>query len=157
HPALTRARADALRGRLLDERHYHHDRVVGGGDADVVDSNGAPVLYLRHRAVNRPFLGPGVLAALRPAATPSKNQGDLPSGIIGYYDRGRSWPYCRCCPFTRDRPDLWAVLLPLLVETDRLYKVVAPGPYAAQQRYAALCHPDFMIRGTVFSTVTVNR
>jgi hypothetical protein len=79
------------------------------------------------------------------------------SAIIGYFDRqGGRHPFCRATRFTADEVDRWATVLPLIDRSNELFRTALPQRYAAQKAACDATHPDWVIRNTVFSTVTVN-
>lgn len=150
---LSEVEASSLKGTRLGAAHY--DEVLVGEDVDVFKEDGNPLFVLRHRALPGP-LCEEVLPALRRVARPSENRGGLRTGIVGYFDRGRSWRYCRVTPFTRDDRAGWRDVVGLFREVDRIYQDNLPAAYADQRRFVDLTHPDFVIPGTVFTTGTVN-
>ena len=80
----------------------------------------------------------------------------VPSGIVGYYDRQPRMNYCRATAFNIDHQEEFEDARPLIVAVDRAFRAGAPDRYAAQQAIAHETHPDWVIRGTTFSTITVN-
>jgi hypothetical protein len=79
------------------------------------------------------------------------------SGIMGYMDRYARMPYCRKTAFNMDHPELFAAAMPYIQHVSELFKQHAPDRYAAQQAMCAKTSPDFIIPGTVYTTITVNR
>lgn len=79
------------------------------------------------------------------------------SAIIGYYDRHVRWPYCRATAFNLQEPEKFEQLLPFVHEIDACFAAHAPERYAAQRAVIARTHPAWVIPGTVFSTITVNK
>jgi hypothetical protein len=78
------------------------------------------------------------------------------SAIVGYYGRTGRHPYCRQTAFTQNEPQRWANVLPLVHEVSDHMKDVLPKKWAIQDAFAKTVSQDFRIRGTVFSTLTVN-
>lgn len=78
------------------------------------------------------------------------------SGIVGYMDRGKRFPYCRLTAFDMGNPEALPGALPLLQEIDTVFANNMPDRYAAQLAYVQKTSPDFFIHGTAFTTVTVN-
>jgi hypothetical protein len=136
---------------LPDTRSY--DRVLAGGDAPVLDAAGEPVLVLRRRAL---AAGTRTLPALRRAAVRSGHRGGLRSGTFGYMERGAGRPCGWLTRLARAQPDLWEPLVRLARELDAVYRETLPASYRQQRRFARLTHPDFLLPGTVFTTLTVN-
>lgn len=78
------------------------------------------------------------------------------SMIVGSVDPMGQKIHCRTTAWTGRHLDEWATLHPLLrTVADRLAEHV-PDRYAAQLAAATISHPDWIIPGTPFSTVTVN-
>lgn len=94
------------------------------------------------------------------------------SSIIGYYDqvdrnlyrrasvksrmkKGIKPPICRMTKFTKEEPEKWNQVLPLIKSINQQFKKLIPDRYQKQfQR--ALKTPNFIIPETAFSTVTIN-
>lgn len=103
---------------------------------------------------------------LRPDGSLSKNsrtmddEGNVArvkSGVMGYFDRqGGYHPYCRAVAFTGHEADLWGELQPLFQAAARAYAEAAPKRYATQLEAAKKVHPDWVVKGTPFTTFTVN-
>lgn len=79
------------------------------------------------------------------------------SGIIGFFERSTRYPYCRACAWNLNNPDKWEHLVPMVREVDELLAKHAPEQYKRQADIAAKTHPDFLIPGTHFSTLTINK
>jgi hypothetical protein len=79
------------------------------------------------------------------------------SGILGYFERTPRFPYCRACAWNLDHPECWEKIIPLVQNVDELFKHHAPDRYEKQAQYIDKCHPDFLIKGTKFTTLTLNR
>lgn len=81
----------------------------------------------------------------------------IASAIVGYFDRmGGRFPFCRATAFTAQEAEQWAVVVPLAQRVATAYQELAPTRYAAQAAAAAECKPEWIIKGTPFSTLTVN-
>ena len=79
------------------------------------------------------------------------------SGVIGFYDRYPRIPYCRKCAWNLDNPDDFNACLPLFQRVNEIHFEVAPVEWASQNEYAKKTHKDFLIPGTIYTTVTVNK
>ena len=95
------------------------------------------------------------------------------SNIAGYYDRPDRNEYnkkynnktkknntkavdmCRITKFTKDEPEKWKSVIPLVKEADKLFKNLVPDRYRIQIARANKT-PDFQIAKTAYSTITVN-
>ena len=80
----------------------------------------------------------------------------VPSAIVGFFDRNQRFPYCRMTAFNLDHEPEFERGRPFVQAVDRMFRDSCPERYAAQQAVAATT-PDFTIRGTSFSTITLNR
>lgn len=79
------------------------------------------------------------------------------SGIVGFFERTPRFPYCRACAWNLQNPKSWQMLFPMVKEVDDLFKKHAGERYEKQKRVAEKTHPDFLIPGSYFSTLTVNK
>jgi hypothetical protein len=89
----------------------------------------------------------------------SQTRESLPveSGIVGFFDRYVRIPFCRQTAFNANHPEKFSHALPLLQEVSELFRQHIPDRYAAQAARCAVTQPEWVIPGTVFTTVTVNR
>jgi hypothetical protein len=170
--------AAALKATFLDGRHY--GTLLGGADADVYKPDGSPLLLFRHRALPawvceqaypdlwraaRSTSNRGTAAgAKRPARV--KRDGTLSrttyaepveSGVIGYFDRNARFPYCRTTAYTARQVGGWARVQPFIRAVNAVFRTELSDRYEAQLAAVRQTPPDYVIRGTVFTTVTVNR
>lgn len=99
------------------------------------------------------------MLAIRPDGTLSNTDYArlVKSGVVGYYDRYPRIPYCRMTAFNTDHYDEFRAAYPYLAAIDNLYRVLVPDAYARQRAMVERTAQDFVIRGTAFTTVTVNR
>lgn len=106
---------------------------------------------------------PGFISGTR--ARPLKEDGtvsntnyaqQVDSGIIGYMDRNARFPYCRQTAFTQKHVEKWDAALPFIRGVNQVFSKYAPERYAVQKEVVDRTSPDFVIKGTVFTTVTVN-
>ena len=79
------------------------------------------------------------------------------SGIIGYFERTARMPFCRACAWNLNNKDEWSHLFPLIREVDERFKETDPEHHEKQRSFANKAHSDFVIEGTMFSTLTVNK
>lgn len=83
--------------------------------------------------------------------------GEVVSGIIGFFERTVRFPYCRPSAYTLENPEGFANILPLFQEASQTYERVLPEKYAYQKGFIDKSSPDFVIPGTIFSTITINK
>lgn len=79
------------------------------------------------------------------------------SSIIGYYDRYPRINFCRKTAFTEKNPKLFSQCLPMIQKVDALFKKYLPFRYNIQKEVADNTSRDFIIDGTTFTTVTLNK
>lgn len=79
------------------------------------------------------------------------------SGIIGFMDRYPRTPYCRQCSWNQHNPEGFQNLLPAFQEVSEKFREVWPEKWSVNKSAADRTHKDFVIPGTVFTTVTVNK
>ena len=79
------------------------------------------------------------------------------SGIAGYFDRYVRYPYCRETAFTADQPARWEAILPYVQRVSEVFRKTVPDRWAAQKAICDKTRPEWIIPGTVFTTVTINK
>lgn len=175
----------SLLGHHPTDDHYDPDKLLGGEPADVYKPDGS--LLLRYRPEALPLaLCEAVRPTLRDAARLTNNRGlaagrfsdgstrqpqlkpngtlttttyarKVHSDVVGYMDRTRRHPYCRTTHFSRK--DLfgfrWVVTLAQAV--DEVFARECPDRHAAQMRRVGCTPAEWVIPGTSFTTVTVNK
>jgi hypothetical protein len=77
------------------------------------------------------------------------------SGAVGYYEKARQLP-CRLTSFTRKHLQKYEKGLPFFQRLSELYGELVPEKYLCQKARTEE-NPDYVIPGTVFSTVSVNK
>lgn len=174
--ATTQGQSEFLGRKATDE---DYDRLVDE-DAEIVREDGSLLCILKKKSLSREASAKAwtVLSKMNPV---SRNRGlasgedreayirkdgavsnthiaePVNSGIIGFFERTPRFPYCRACAWNLHDPAGWEDLNPLIREVDALFKANAPARYELQARVAKKSHPDFLIPGTHFSTLTVNK
>jgi len=79
------------------------------------------------------------------------------SGIAGWYDRYPRIPWGRATSYTEQNPDKFAKSYPYLQKLASAFEEMLPWRYNNQKRAADKVDPKFLVPGTPFSTITVNR
>lgn len=79
------------------------------------------------------------------------------SSVVGYFDRYPRRDYCRACAWNYTNPEKWDAAVPMIQEISHLFSQYAKEKYLYQEEVASQVKPDWLIPGTVFSTVTVNK
>jgi hypothetical protein len=78
-------------------------------------------------------------------------------GIIGYMDRTVMMPYCRKTAYTKNEFEKFKKAIPFIKEVDDKYKKLIPEKWEIQNQYAKATDNNYVIEGTTFTTVTVNK
>lgn len=79
------------------------------------------------------------------------------SGVAGWYDRYPRIPYGRATSYTEKHPELFAKAYPFLQSLNRGFKELLPWRWGNQKAAADKLDPRFLVPGTVFTTITVNK
>lgn len=79
------------------------------------------------------------------------------SGAVGFMDVNAMVKYCRKTAFTRDYFEKFKEGLPFVKKIDELYEELCPKHYKSQRAVANGTNRNYVIEGTSFTTVTVNR
>jgi len=79
------------------------------------------------------------------------------SGIAGWFDRYPRIPYGRATAYTQNSYDKFKLSFPFLQTLDRGFAELLPERHAAQRKAADKIDPSFLVPGTVFTTITVNK
>src|SRR5262249_19444312 len=79
------------------------------------------------------------------------------SGVMGFLDPQGPDRHCRATAYTAHELEGWCSVQPLIQGVNEVYKHECPARYAAQLAAVKATHPYWVIRGTVFTTLTVNR
>ena len=79
------------------------------------------------------------------------------SGIAGWFDRYPRIPYGRATSYTAKNPEKFALAYPFLQTLSNGFKDLLPQRYEAQMKAARQVDSRFLVPGTPFTTVTVNK
>jgi hypothetical protein len=78
------------------------------------------------------------------------------SGVLGSLDPGGTYKFCRLTAWTGKNLPQWQALQPVFAEVARRMREHVPDRYAAQMEEIDKTHPDWVVPGTPFTTITVN-
>lgn len=173
---LTPEQAEDLKGTFLDHRHY--DTVITS-DCDAYDTSGQLLFRFRKGAIPMDLLklgyesfkdsiqvtdGRGMAAGkpfkrVRQDGTVSNItvSNKVNSGNVGYMDKNAMVHYCRKTAFAKEHFELFQKGLPFVKCVDTLYSQLCPEHYKKQLAIAKGTNRNYVIEGTSFTTVTVNR
>jgi len=169
------------KGKFLDEEDFNpdflfrpkweYDPKVGppkrvDTDVDVLKPDGSPLLCLRRGFMPESLLN-SVYPIISPAAVETNRRGiaaggkgwKVESGILGF-EAARSYQPARTTAYTKRlmaTGDWKQWVVPFAVIANIGFKMFMPERYAAQEAVAEKTNPDFVIPGTVFTTITVNK
>ena len=79
------------------------------------------------------------------------------SGIAGWYDRYPRIPYGRATSYTQREPAKFAMSYPFLQTLAKGFKDLLPWRFKNQMEAAKKLDPRFLVPGTPFTTITVNK
>lgn len=79
------------------------------------------------------------------------------SGNVGYMDSNAMVRYCRRTAFAKRYFTQFKAGLPFVQTVDQLYSQLCPAHYAKQRQMADATNRNYVIDGTSFTTVTVNK
>ena len=79
------------------------------------------------------------------------------SGIAGWFDRYPRIPYGRATGYTRNNFDKFKMSFPFLKSLAKGFKEMMPKRYANQMAASKKIDPEFLVPGTPFTTITVNK
>jgi hypothetical protein len=171
-----------LEGEHLDEDSF--DELVSGEEVTVLKPDGSPLLVYRPNVLPRSvsriafdvFSRVPVGSKNRGMAAGRLESGQIrhrlkkrdgtrsktnesrwsPSAIVGYWDREPRTPYCRLTAFNLLHGDQFARARPYVQAVDRVFADTHPERYNIQKEAIDRTSPDFKIRDTAFTTLTVN-
>jgi hypothetical protein len=79
------------------------------------------------------------------------------SGIAGWFDRYPRIPYGRATAYTQYNYEKFEKSFPFLQTLNKGFKELLPKRWKAQKEAANKIDPRFLVPGTVFTTITVNK
>lgn len=82
--------------------------------------------------------------------------GHVSSNILGAFDPGGTFKFCRLTAWTGRHLPEWQLLQPVLQRVAKQMQDHVPERYAAQMEEIDRTHPDWVVPGTPFTTITVN-
>jgi hypothetical protein len=83
---------------------------------------------------------------------------EVPSSVVGALERSSpQMPYCRLTAFTAKHMQQLSAAGPFIRRVSEVFRENSPERYAAQLEQCNRTHPDYIFKGTAFSTITVNR
>ena len=173
---LSKENAAKLKTKFLTEKHYNK---LITEDTDAYDNFGNLLFRFRKNAIPFDILKSGVdafessieLTESRGSASGSSHKrirkdgsvsnitvgNKVESGSVGYMDSGAMVKYCRKTAFARNHFEKFKKGVPFVQFIDKKYAELCPTHYAKQKAIAEGTNKNYVIDGTSFTTVTVNK
>jgi len=174
---LDEKKAAKLKTKYLNKSHYD---ILVTDDADGYDAQTGQLLFrFRKNAIPYDLLKQGYeafkgsieLTESRGAASGSSHKrirkdgsvsnitvgNKVESGSVGYMDKNAMVHYCRKTAFAKKYFDDFKAGVPFVQYVDKLYEELCPDHYAKQKAIALGTNQNYVIDGTSFTTVTVNK
>lgn len=124
---------------------------------EAVTEEQAKIFATFRRAVNGSDRGMASASVrVRAGNTKRKYPMRVASNIVGAFDPAGQSQFCRLTSWTGRNFDRWEALHPLFDVVAEQMRLHVPERYAAQQGEIDRTHPDWVIPGTPFTTVTIN-
>lgn len=142
--------AEVAYNNLRNAASKNDNRGLAGGMVDVNKVRNANAVGVARGTKFREVKRDGTLST-------QQRSNIVNSGIIGFFDRGTRYPYCRQTAFNEKHLLKFIGALPFVRWVDKLYAELMPEQYKLQREMADNTHPDFVIKDTSFTTVTVNK
>jgi hypothetical protein len=134
-----------------------YNRGAAAGPIDMAKLPPEAVELRPRRAHEQGTPGKNYTYYIRRDGTDAKNcvSNGIFSGLVGFYEKARQLP-CRLTTFTRKHLQKYEKGLPFFQRLSELYGELVPDRYLCQKARAEE-NPGYVIPGTVFSTVSVNK
>lgn len=175
--------SDLLAGKVLKEVDC---KQLITFDADVVDQESGKILAKFRKKIIPHEVQEAAFDNLLIAARPSLNRGTssgrredgkvsgfrknkngtqsktvqadaVNSGVVGFMDRNARFPNCRLTAYNQKHFEKFKLAYPVIKLVDNWYARLMPKEYHRQKLIANKTPKDFVIPGTSFTTVTVNK
>lgn len=127
-----------------------------GAMRDVVTDEQYAVLHsLRGERTDNRGLASGS-RRIQPEGQKRSRSMHVSSSILGAFDPGGTFKFCRLTAWTGKNLPEWETLHPALRAVAEKMSAYVPDRYAAQMEEIRRTHPDWVVPGTPFTTITVN-
>lgn len=166
--------------QFMDESHY--DQLMDE-DVSIYKPNGEPLLVLLKQAIdakqaanawtalkkvggktNNRSTATGIETRHREkldgtvsGTTQVPNNWAVVSALLGSYERTPRTPYARNCAWNAKNAELFQRTIPMLVQSSELFREWVQQRYEIQMGYINRTDKAWVIPGTAYSTVTVNK
>jgi len=110
---------------------------------------------IRMRTDNRGYASGSTRVKRNPNDTRSRTI-PVMSSVIGYMDPSKAKPVCRLTAFNAREVERWDKLQPTFKRIGELLRDNVPERYQAQMDVVNRTNPDWIIKDTPFTTITVN-
>lgn len=166
--------------QFVDENNYDE---LYDSNVKVLKPDGSPLLCLMKRSLSRESVGSawsvlkklnmktenrsvssGITArkrvredgTLSQTSTVPRNWA-VKSGIVGYFERTPRMPFAHACSWNENNPDKFKKLYPMVDEVNKIFQQTVRDRWDVQKSFADQTHPDWLINGSVFTTLTINK
>lgn len=160
-PLMTVEESDKYAGKLLKESDC---KQVFREDVDLYCKESKQLLAKFRKKVIPANIQRAGYENLLTAATVTDNRRTagagkpVTSGVAGYFDpAGGRFPICRLTAFNQQHMDKFKNAYPIFKFVDIKYAELVPDKYKAQKALADKTSQDFVIPGTSFTTITINK
>ncbi len=169
--------------KFMDYRHYDKLFTETDGDVSIYKPDGSPLAVVLRSALSEENIAQawavikkinsktsnrstasGITAVKKKKKDGSLSQvsavpkgWEVVSAIVGFFERTIRMPYAHACSWNQSNPIAFSKLFPMLRECSCLFKTHVPNRFEVQKKYVDSTHPDWIIPGTVYTTVTVNK
>lgn len=170
---ISRDELESKVGKILGPEDFN---AVLTGPAKILKPNGQPLVVYLPGALLHEANDPNIYAtfhSLKGVRTENRGMASgsrrvksgsgnksralpVPSSIIGAFDSAGHQKYCRLTAWTGANVPQWETLRPFLQGVARHFHTHLPDRYAVQMEQVQATHPEWVVPGTPFTTVTVN-
>ncbi len=175
---ISEEKENELLGVFAEEKDYN---LLVDENAIVIDETGKILAVLVRGEVDLKSEALPFYAAVHKNISPTQNRGvssgglrkyhirkdgkksnttvapQVNSSIIGFYDRYARTNFCRKTAFNENHPELFATCMPMIKKVDDIFSRHHPERYQVQKEISSKTSKDFVIEGTTFTTVTLNK
>lgn len=115
-----------------------------------------PIILKMPLGTNNRGAASGMKRIVPPSGGRTSTPQAMPSALLGALDPMGPQRYCRLTAWTGRETEQFQELWPIFQAVAERFKELVPDRYANQVAYAEQTHPDWLIPGTPFTTITVN-
>ena len=140
-PLLEGTESEIASANFIPDTIIEHQTVFGGTEKEVIVN--------QHKNIVKHIKRDGSFGI-------TNYSNKVKSGIVGFYDRYPRIPFCRQTSYTEKFPKQFEKGMPMIRAISNQFKLLMPDAWAQQKRMCDKTIQDYVIDGTVYTTVTVN-